>query len=71
MVRLIALILLCTSFNASAEYGEREHKVIVDIFHECQRKHYSADECRWAMQSNVNFTIPPFVICNLLNQCGK
>ena len=38
MVRLIALILLCTSFNASAEYGEREHKVIVDIFHECQRK---------------------------------
>lgn len=69
-IRLILIALLLVSFNANA-YGEKEHQVILDIFHECQKKHYENYECQATMESNIDIKIPPFVLCNLLNECGK
>ena len=60
-----------TKYISNATYGEKEHAQILGIYHDCQRKYYSTNECRWAMESNIDMKIPPFVICNLLNQCGK
>ena len=74
MVRLIAILLLCISLNVSAEYGEKEHKQILGIYHDCISKHYNTQECRLAMQSNIDIKIPEFVMCNLnvsLEPCGK